>query len=138
MKKIIFGIIFLITILILVVLIISINNGIELSKINSMFEDIDVLDDKIALYYLNYGYIPIKERVEFNNSINPNDSENFYEIDIDKLDNIYLNYGQKNKGENDFYIINDESHTIYYFEGIEYKNEKYYTQNIRYTLVEQK
>ena len=138
MKKVIFGMTILIVIFIFLGLIISIKNGIELSKVNSMYEDIETIEDKIALYYLNYGYIPIKDKVNFENSINPNDSDGYYEIDLDKLDNIYLNYGQKSKDENDFYIINDESHTIYYFKGIEYKNENYYTKDINYTLVEQK
>ena len=89
MKKVIYGITLIIIVLIFIVLIISIKNGIELSKLNSMYEDIDVLEDKIALYYLDYGNIPIKENIKFNYSINPNDSNNFYEIDIEKLDNIY-------------------------------------------------
>lgn len=138
MKKVIFGMTILIVILIFLGLIISIKNGIEMSKVNSMCEDIDILEDKIALYYLNYGYIPIKDKVNFENWVNPNDSDEYYKIDLDKLDNIYLNYGQESKVENDFYIINNESHTIYYFKGIEYKNKNHYTKDVNYTLVEQK
>ena len=138
MKKVIFEMTILIVILIFLGLIISIKNGIELSKVNSMYEDIDILEDKIALYYLVYGYIPIKDKVNFENWVNPNDSDEYYEIDLDKLDNIYLNYGQRSKDENDFYIINGISHTIYYFKGIEYKNENHYTKDVNYTLVEQK
>lgn len=135
MKKIIFG---LILIIIFVGLIISINSGINLSRLNSMYEDIDVLDDKIAIYYLNHGYIPVKDVVEFSNSTNPNDNDVYYEIDFEKLDSIYLNYGRKLNNENDYYIINELSHTIYYFDGIEYKNNKYYTTNVNYKLVELK
>lgn len=135
MKKVIFIPILIVVIAIFVVLISSINNGISLSKLNSMNHDIEILDDNIALYYLNYGYIPIKEKIIFEHSINPNDNEIYYEIDLSKLENIYLNYG-KMKNEDDFYIINEESHTIYYFKGIKYKNNMYYTRNINYTLVE--
>ena len=40
------------------------------------------------------------------------------------------------KNEQDFYIINEESHTIYYFSGVEYKSKIYYTKDVNYTLVE--
>lgn len=135
MKKVILG---LIVIIIFIGLIFSIQMGIDLSRINSMNEDIDILDDKIAIYYLNHGNIPVKNKVKFENSSNPNDNDVYYEIDFEKLDNIYLNYGRKIKNENDYYIINELSHTIYYFNGIEYKNKKYFTTDVDYTLVKLK
>lgn len=135
MKKVILG---LIAIIIFIGLIFSIQMGIDLSRINSMNEDIDILDDKIAIYYLNHGNIPVKNKVKFENSSNPNDNDVYYEIDFEKLDNIYLNYGRKIKNENDYYIINELSHTIYYFNGIEYKNKKYFTTDVDYTLVKLK
>ena len=138
MKKIIVGIIVLIIIALLIGLIISICGGIELSRLNSMYEDIDVLEDKIALYYLNNGYIPVNEEIEFEFSINPNDNELFYKIDLRELDSLYLNYGHNNISEKDIYVINDESHTIYYYNGIKYKGEIYYTKDVEYSLVEQK
>lgn len=138
MKKIVYILVLIIGIIIFIGLKNAINNGITLSKINCMYEDIKILDDKIALYYLDYGYIPVKDKIEFNNSVNPNDGDIYYEIDINKLDNIYLNYGMRKDNSNDYYIINEQSHTIYYFGGINYKNEKQYTRNIKYTLVDLK
>ena len=114
MKKIIFLPILIIVIAIFSILIVSINNGVNLSKLNSMNHDINVLEDSITLYYLNNGNIPIKDKINFEHSINPNDNNSYYKIDLSKLENIYLNYG-KMKNEQDFYIINEESHTIYYF-----------------------
>lgn len=135
MKKLIFG---LIIVLIFIQIVISINLGVNLSKLNYMYEDIDVLEDKIAIYYLNNGSIPISDEVQFEHSINPNDNEVFYKIDITKLDNIYLNYGGGNDAENDFYIINEQSHTIYYYAGVKYKGEIYFTKDANYELVEEK
>lgn len=135
MKKIIFLPILIIVIAIFSILIVSINNGVNLSKLNSMNHDINVLEDSIALYYLNNGNIPIKDKINFEHSINPNDNNSYYKIDLSKLENIYLNYG-KMKNEQDFYIINEESHTIYYFSGVEYKGKIYYTKDVNYTLVE--
>lgn len=138
MKKVIFGLVLIIAIILFCGLINAINNGINLSKVNSMYEDIEILEDKISLYYLDYGYVPVKEKVDFNNSVNPNDNEVYYEIDLKELDNIYLNYGKKNNNQNDYYIINEQSHTIYYFDGINYKNKKHYTKDVNYTLVDLK
>ena len=135
MKKIIFLPILIIVIAIFSILIVSINNGVNLSKLNSMNHDINVLEDSIALYYLNNGNIPIKDKINFEHSINPNDNNSYYKINLSKLENIYLNYG-KMKNEQDFYIINEESHTIYYFSGVEYKGKIYYTKDVNYTLVE--
>ena len=135
MKKIIFLPILIIVIAIFSILIVSINNGVNLSKLNSMNHDINVLEDSIALYYLNNGNIPIKDKINFEHSINPNDNNSYYKIDLSKLENIYLNYG-KMKNEQDFYIINEESHTIYYFSGVEYKGKIYYTKDVNYTWVE--
>lgn len=132
MKKVIF---IPIVIAIFIVLIVSINNGVSLSKLNSISHDIEVLDDNIALYYLNYGYIPVKDKINFEHSANPNDNDLYYKIDLSKLESIYLNYG-KMKSQDDFYIINEASHTIYYFKGVEYKNKIYYTRDVNYTLVE--
>ena len=116
-KRNIYSLIILISIflIILVILINSIKSTIELNELSNMFKDIDVLEDKIAMYYLNNGIIPIKSKIEdFTNSVNPNDNSNYYEIDLDKLEDIDLYYGKRYKNEKDIYIINEESHTIYY------------------------
>lgn len=135
MKKVFFV---LIIILIFVQIVISINLGVSLSKLNYMYEDIDILDDKIAIYYLNNGSIPIGDEIQFENSINPNDNDVFYKIDITKLDDIYLNYSGKKDADGDFYIINEQSHTIYYYAGVKYKGKIYFTKDANYELVEEK
>ena len=64
------------------------DRGLELFTLNNMYSDIEKLEDKIALYYLNHGFLPInKERAaEFTDkAINPNDSEEYYEIAIQSI-----------------------------------------------------
>ena len=73
-----------------------ISESIKISELNNMYKDINILEDKIALYYLDYGNLPIiqENKVEFiENSINPNDNENYYEIDLNKLENLKLFFG---------------------------------------------
>ena len=135
-KKIVNSVVFLIVIFIVFgVLYNFIKKGIDLSKLNNLYKDISILDERISIYYLNNGDIPIKgEEIEFYNSINPNDNEQFYELNLEMLENLSLNYGNRELGEDDFYIINKQSHTIYYKKGVSY-NGLHYTRNLKYEKV---
>ena len=113
--------------------------SIIISELNNMYKDINILESKIALYYLDYGNLPIKQdrKIEFKEkSINPNDNDIYYEIDLSKIENLSLFYGNKNLGINDIYIINEQSHTVYYYRGCEYNNKIIYTRQIHYEYVE--
>lgn len=113
----------------------TIQNGIDLNKLNNIYKDIDILEERILIYYLDNGKLPIiGEKLNFNHGINPNDNGIFYEIDLSKLENLYLNYGNK-KTKDDVYIINEQSHTIYYMQGVNYNNEKYYTRKLNYEKI---
>lgn len=131
-------IVFLIGIILIFGIIYSlVQNGIELSVLNNVYKDIDIIEQRVAIYYLNNGNLPTKDKkINFNNSINPNDSDNFYEIDLEKLENLSINYGKKEYGEEDIYIINDQSHTIYYLKGVKYEKDRIYTRMYKYQKVD--
>ena len=140
-KSIIIGLIIMIIIALIIAVQIkdATGKGVELLTLNNMYSDIEKLEDKISMYYLNYGFLPVnKERPsEFkSNSINPNDGDNCYEIDLSKLENLDLSYGMKLIGEDDVYIIHENSHTIYYVKGVNYNNEKYYTKKLDYEKID--
>lgn len=134
------------TILIILVLIITLSlgliyklvqNGIDLNRLNNMYKDIDILEQRVTIYHLNNGILPIKgNSIVFGDSINPNDNNVFYEIDLEKLENLSINYGQKQYGDEDIYIINEQSHTIYYLKGVKYNKEKSYTRTLNYEKVD--
>ena len=124
-----------------IVLLISVNikkyadSGVDIMMLNNMYNDIEELENKVSIYYLNYGYLPVnKERAaEFKDkSINPNDSEEYYEIDLSVLDDLDMTYGKKELGEGDVYIINYESHTVYYVKGVTYEEKTHYTRPVEY------
>ena len=118
-----------ITIIILLIIISTVSfsskNGIDMKKLNNMYADIILLEEKIAIYYLKNGNIPIKgEELEIESELktqlisdNPNNGTKFYEIDLDKLENISLN-NNNTTHDTDKYIINYDSHTIYYLKGV--------------------
>lgn len=127
---------FIIILVILFEIIFYANEGIKLSKLNNLYKDIEILEDKTSLYYLNNTELPVKpEKIEFEHSINPNDNEIYYEIDLEKFYDLNLSYGKKTS-QDDIYIINEQSHTIYYYLGIEYNDNMYYTKKIDYQKVE--
>lgn len=121
----------LVTTIIIMVILLSVisfsaKNGIEVKKINDMYTDVLLLEEKTSLYYLEHGALPVKgtpiddsvipEEIK---NYNPNDSKIYYEIDVSKLDNITLNNGRDSSNAKDKYIIDSHSHTIYYLAGID-------------------
>lgn len=117
----------------------SSTSSLNIKQVKNMYNDIRILEDKIAIYYLNYDKIPVKGDAKTASELwsdsntptyNPNDNENYFEIDISKLKNITLN-NIKEK-----YIINEQSHTIYYLKGVESEGKVYYTTPVGYTNVE--
>jgi hypothetical protein len=106
----------------------------------NMRSDIELLDEKIALYYIqNEKQLPIIESDSKNindlitnyyaNNVNynPNNSGNLYKIDLEKLDNLSLNYTN--------YYIDEQSHTIYKSKGVKVGNDVYYTTPVNYKEV---
>ena len=139
-----------ITIIILViltnVLIFNAQSNIEIHSLTNLYNDIQLLREKVSAYYNEYGKIPAE--IKYTNisglssvlSTN-NDSGDFYVIDLEAMQGITLNYGKdynniKNDQSNannytDVYVINDSSHNIFYVKGINIEQDNttktYYT-----------
>ena len=56
------------------------------------------------------------------------DSDNYYEIDLNKLYNITLNYGGGSRENGDIYIVNEQSLEVYYLNGVDYEGITYYAK----------
>lgn len=118
---------------------ININPYIQRKNKTNLETDILKLEEEISYYYSKNKTLPIINKYTNINTLqkNINDNENYYVIDLLKIGKEELNYGKDyykidNKEENisdllDIYIINEQSHTIYYPKGIEYNNQIYYT-----------
>ena len=136
----------LITLVIAVIILIIISSllvynaktGIKLRTLKMMYNDIELLSDKVEAHYAKYGALPAE--FEYLGNIyfepEPNDNNIYYVIDLNALDGISLNYGLDFKNitseddtlaYNDVYIINGQSHHIYYVRGIEMDGVVYYT-----------
>lgn len=136
-----------ITLLILTnVMIYNTQSSLNINKLTNLYNDIELLRDKISTYYNEYGKIPAETKYTNTNGLSSvlstqNDTGNFYVIDLEAMQGIILNYGKdyekvKNNKTNannytDLYIINEDSHNIFYVKGIEIKEKDerkiYYT-----------
>lgn len=151
----------MVVIIILTTLSYSAINNIKIKKLNQLYSDIRQLNDKVAVYYLKTGSLPIDSSQSYEISttntedeiesmpikfvlkdstlvnseslINPNDYEvdgtnykaQYYQLDTSLLDNVSLN----NAGS---FIINSQSHAIYYLDGVVVDGKEYHTLPLEY------
>ncbi len=118
---------------------INANDYIERTKKTNLDTDLQRLQEKVEIYYSKNKEIPVLNKYTNVAMLEKkeNDNENYYVIDLDKLEGIELNYGKdfekakQIEGEIsdllDIYIINEESHVIYYPKGVKFDNKIYYT-----------
>ena len=140
-----------ITLMILVVTVISMviifgtisYNSISSYRLNAyymMCSDIELLDEKIAIYYLEKKELPVTDEIiditnlvgedygEANVNYNPNNSGTLHRIDLSKLDNLSL------QGQD--YFIDEQSHTIYSQSGKKIGDAIYHTSPTNYETVD--
>jgi type II secretory pathway pseudopilin PulG len=134
-------------IIITTILVYNAQTGVKVKALNQMYNDVQTLSDKIATYYSKNGAIPAS--IEYNNTevilniknsnqLSPNDNDNYYIIDLSAIENLSLNYGRDYETTNsdnannktDIYIINEQSHHIYYVKGIALDGVTYYTNDL--------
>lgn len=132
-----------ITIVIMLILSFTISINVRPYEENTNFgnfeTDIIRLKEEISHYYMQNKNIPIANKYITIQRLekNPNDNENYYVIDLSKLGNLELNYGKDFEKITDYsqeisdlldiYIINEQSHTIYYPKGIEHNGKIQFT-----------
>lgn len=116
-------------------------NRFKINELKKMYNDLELLQDKVSNYYLRYNVLPIL-RDNTNDAIkytyttldftqnNENDA-NYYILDLQAMEGIALNYGEfgfKNPNlSTDVYIINEDTHIVYYVEGKEVDGVTYHT-----------
>jgi hypothetical protein len=111
----------------------------RMNEYYNMRSDIELLDEKIAIYFLSENELPIIEddKRDINSVIenynssninyNPNNSGELYRIDLNQMHNLSL--------KNDDYYIDKISHTIYKINGIKIDDTQYHTVPYNYSLI---
>lgn len=121
-----------ITIVILLIIsgtaIYNMNSSNGAAKHNNLIADLRLLNDKVLVYYNKYGEIPITNK---SIKIPDKNNEQYYELDLSKLEEVTLNYGiEYGKVDNleltsDIYVINSKLN-IYYLKGVARGNTIYH------------
>lgn len=121
----------------------------EIKNLNKLYADIEIISSKVSEYYLKNGELPIyndkyiNDKEDFkaligSENVNVNDGDDYYVINLSKLDNLTLNYGYEYKNwtssskpedndVQDIYVINPITHQIYYPYGVEIDDDVYFT-----------
>ena len=126
----------IVTIIVLAILVsLSIRNldtGTDIKNYNYMCADIELLETKVMTYYNDKETLPVKGdpipnvKSTLGGQASSRDNDIYYQIDVSQLYNITLNYGGGNISNRNIYIINEQSHEIYYYKGTEYQGTTYY------------
>ncbi len=113
--------------------------SVQLSNLTKLKNDIEILNNRVATYYVEHGSLPVykvdgsvvtKSKSEikaYTGEVSGMDGDIYYVIDLAAIDNESLNYGADYKVENSVnkYVINGETHIIYYLKGVSYDGEIY-------------
>lgn len=134
-------------------LIYNVEDSTRIKKLTNLYNDIDLLRTKVTDYYEEYGEIPAKIKYTNTSGLSNvlsknNDTGDFYVIDLEAMKGITLNYGndyekiindttitkenpEKADQYKDLYIINKNSHNIFYAKGVSIQDKNsvkmYYT-----------
>ena len=134
-------------------LIYNVEDSTRIKKLTNLYSDIDLLRTKVTDYYEEYGEIPAKIKYTKPSGLSNvlsknNDTGDFYVIDLEAMKGITLNYGndyekiindttitkenpEKADQYKDLYIINKNSHNIFYAKGVSIQDKNsvkmYYT-----------
>ena len=110
----------------------NMDTGADIRNYNYMCADIEILQAKVSDYYNKSGSIPktgnaiVGALGRLGPQASSRDDENYYQIDLSKISNVSLNYGGGTEANRDIYIINEQSHEIYYFKGVALDGIIYY------------
>ena len=112
-------------------------NKFSVQKLDNLYNDIRMLKEKVEIYYLRYGKLPVSMQYTSIASIptellNPIDGEKYFILNVNALENISLS---TDINDESFFVINEQSHTIYYPKGIEVEGTLYYKLPEQYSKV---
>lgn len=94
---------------------------------NKMVSDIELINDKILIYYNKYSEIPKTDRKISIKGID------YYEIDLSKLGRLTLNYGnefgeQVTLSNSSNVYVTDMNLNVYYLKGVEKSGQIYHVK----------
>jgi len=114
----------------------NVDIGTDVRNYNYMCADIELIENKLKVYYGKYDKLPIKGEViteakeTLGGQATSRDNDNYYEIDLNELHGMTLNFGGGTNENKDIYIVNEQSLEVYYLKGVVYEGNTYYKKVI--------
>lgn len=108
--------------ILLTVIVYTVRSSKGSSEYNKMLADIQLLEDRILVYYGKNGELPITNTTENIEGVL------YYEIDLGKLPNVSLNFGTSSTDETDRYLVNSNL-DVYYKKGTHQGERIYHTND---------
>lgn len=152
-------VVLLITIIVALILLsastVKILDASENATISSFAEELRNLEESAKEYYLQNNTMPIIDEIakdtllnlsgsvnkeelkkEIENNFDNNENTKFYKLDLSKLNVATTSRGVMKKGnERDIYVIAYPSFRIYYLDGVEAKNEIYFSLSSKMSAI---
>lgn len=103
----------------------------DLADLKNLASDLQNLREKVDIYYEKYNELPVSNVITedfatlLGDKKNGNDGALYYKINLQFLDSLSLTYGLE-KFEKDYFVVNEQSHSVYYYAGLNVNNEIYY------------
>ena len=111
---------------------ISVSGYADVKTLKTFNNDLQIVREKTDVYYEKNKKLPVNGEVTsfdvaalLGDSRNENDGEKYYKIDLSLLDDMNLTYGVEDTSSN-YYIVNEESHNVYFYPGITVSGETFY------------
>jgi Tfp pilus assembly protein PilE len=138
----------IISLILISVTIFAIKNTVDNASLTNFGNEINDIQDATKSYYVLKNEIPKKEdensmtksdvlslvndnnKTSFEEELSLNgdaSSEEFYKLDLSKIEVEKTNKGLETRGQDDIYIISYPSINVYYLKGIKVKNKMYYS-----------
>lgn len=141
MKKGVSLVVILVAVIIMMLLITSVsvvgNSAISSANFEEYNSEIKRISDMINIYVNENGKMPVTNEMisvsslgtDFINEVKEKGdiSNDFYVIDISKLDDYTINKGKGNIIDKDVYLISTNTFRVYYLKGFKYKGKVYFT-----------
>jgi len=103
----------------------------SIKSLKDLANDLEQVRERVEIYYEKNKSLPVTIEITedipalLGSSRSENDGEKYFRINLNKFDNMRVIYGL-GKTPNDYFIINEKSHNVYYYAGIESDGKIYY------------
>lgn len=141
MKKGVSVVVVLVAVVIMLILVTSVSvvgsSAISSANFEKYISEIKMVSDLVNVYVNENNRMPVTNEIvstsslgiDFVNAVKEKGdiSNDFYVVDLSKLDNYTIKSGKSSVADRDVYVVATNTNNVYYLKGFKYKGKVYYT-----------